>query len=145
MTAAPGMDSEPRATAAPRTLYRSRTNRRFAGVCGGIAEYFGSDPTAVRLLTVILAILTGIVPLFVIYLIAAVIVPEGGEGTPIAAGWSAPRVAPGQGGLIVGAVLIGVGVLALLNRTFNVEWDLLWPVALVVLGGAILLAALRND
>jgi hypothetical protein len=54
-------------------------------------------------------------------------------------------VAPGQGGLIVGAVLIGVGILALLNRTFNVEWDLLWPVALVVLGGAILLAALRND
>jgi len=31
-----------------KRLYRSRTNRTLAGVCGGIAEYFDWDPTFVR-------------------------------------------------------------------------------------------------
>ena len=35
-----------------KRLYRSSQNRMIAGVCGGIAEYFGIDPTLVRLLAV---------------------------------------------------------------------------------------------
>ncbi|GAA1815965.1 PspC domain-containing protein [Planosporangium flavigriseum] len=42
-----------------RKLYRSLTNRTFAGVCGGIAEYSNMDPTIVRVLFVILAFFTG--------------------------------------------------------------------------------------
>ncbi|MCW2640857.1 MAG: hypothetical protein JWP76_3163 [Dactylosporangium sp.] len=42
-----------------RKLYRSRTNRMFAGVCGGIAEYSNMDPTIVRVLMVILTFFTG--------------------------------------------------------------------------------------
>lgn len=38
------------ATNQPRRLYRSRTNRSIAGVCGGIGEYFNIDPVLVRLL-----------------------------------------------------------------------------------------------
>lgn len=42
-----------------RKLYRSRTNRTLAGVCGGIAEYSNLDPTIVRVLMVALAFFTG--------------------------------------------------------------------------------------
>ncbi len=42
-----------------RKLYRSRTDRKIAGVLGGIAEYANVDPTAMRVLFVVLAFLTG--------------------------------------------------------------------------------------
>jgi phage shock protein C len=42
----------------PRRLYRSRRNRVFMGVCGGIAEYFDLNPTGVRLLYCLLTSLT---------------------------------------------------------------------------------------
>jgi phage shock protein PspC (stress-responsive transcriptional regulator) len=31
-----------------RKLYRSRTDRKLAGVCGGLAQYFNADPTLIR-------------------------------------------------------------------------------------------------
>lgn len=37
-----------------KRLYKSRTDRKIFGVCGGIAEYFNIDPTVVRLIVVIL-------------------------------------------------------------------------------------------
>jgi phage shock protein PspC (stress-responsive transcriptional regulator) len=43
----------------PRKLYRSRTDRKIAGVIGGLAEYAGVDPTAARVLFLILAVVTG--------------------------------------------------------------------------------------
>lgn len=42
-----------------KKLYRSKNNRRVAGVCGGIAEYFDIDPTLVRLLTLLFILLGG--------------------------------------------------------------------------------------
>lgn len=59
-----------------KRLYRSRTKKMIAGVCGGIAEYFGIDETLVRLATAFLAAVTGIVPGVVFYLVAAIIMPE---------------------------------------------------------------------
>ena len=49
-SAPPAATPTPGAASEPRRLFRSRTDRMFAGVCGGIAETYGSDPTAVRLL-----------------------------------------------------------------------------------------------
>ena len=43
----------------PRKLYRSRTNRQVAGVCGGLAQYFNLDATLIRILFVVLAVLGG--------------------------------------------------------------------------------------
>lgn len=57
-----------------KKLYRSRKNRKIAGVCGGIAEYFGWDPTIVRLGAVIMTILWGAG--FWAYIIAWAVVPE---------------------------------------------------------------------
>ena len=57
----------------PKRLYKSKTNRVICGVCGGIGEYFGIDPTIVRLLCVLLGCTgTGVI----LYIIAAIIMPE---------------------------------------------------------------------
>jgi phage shock protein PspC (stress-responsive transcriptional regulator) len=45
-----------------KRLYLSSTDKKLAGICGGIAEYIDLDPTIVRLLTVILALITAVVP-----------------------------------------------------------------------------------
>jgi phage shock protein C len=57
-----------------RTLYRSRSNRQLAGVCGGLAQYFNIDPTLVRVLFVVFAVLGG--PGLVVYLVLWIVVPE---------------------------------------------------------------------
>ncbi len=57
-----------------KRLYRSRKERRIAGVCGGIAEYLAIDPTLVRILWVLLALAGG--PGVLLYIIMAAVVPE---------------------------------------------------------------------
>jgi phage shock protein C len=47
------------AMAQPRKLYRSRTDRKLAGVCGGLAQYLNTDATLIRVLFVVLAVLGG--------------------------------------------------------------------------------------
>jgi len=128
----------------PAGLRRSRRDRVLAGVCGGIAEAYGSDPTAVRVLAVIIAILTGIVPMLVIYLAAAVLIPEATEGEASHEPAIRRRLEPGHGALVVGAVLIIAGVAALANELLRVEWDVLWPIALVGVGGALVVLAMRR-
>ncbi|HEY1063902.1 MAG TPA: PspC domain-containing protein [Candidatus Saccharimonadales bacterium] len=56
-------------------LYRSRKQKQFAGVCGGLAEYFEADVTMIRLLWVMVTILTGIIPGLLAYIVAAAVVP----------------------------------------------------------------------
>ena len=60
----------------PRPLRRSRANRMFGGVCGGIAEYFDWDPTLVRVGYVLLSILAAGFPGFLVYVILWIIIPE---------------------------------------------------------------------
>jgi phage shock protein C len=57
-----------------RKLYRSRSNRVLAGVCGGLAEYFSVDVTLVRVAFVVLTVLGGAGPL--IYLAMWIVVPS---------------------------------------------------------------------
>lgn len=149
MTASPTIDQPigftepPESSTAHRRFFRSSTNRVFAGVCGGIAEHFGSDPTAVRLLTAVLAVVTGIFPMLILYLFAAVLVPEraGSTATPRAPGVS---ITAGQGGLIIGIIFVVVGVAGLANELFRVNWDVLWPVGLIAVGAAVLFGALTR-
>ncbi len=60
-----------------RRLYLSQTDKKIAGVCGGIAEYLNIDSTLVRLAVIFLAFVTAVFPVLVTYLIAWVIIPEG--------------------------------------------------------------------
>ena len=66
-----------------RRLTRSASDAKIAGVCGGLAEYFGVDATPIRLLWVILSILCGAVIGGVIaYVIAWVIIPKRNDLLP---------------------------------------------------------------
>lgn len=58
-----------------KRLYRSTTDRKIAGVCGGIAEYFDIDPTIVRVIAVLL-LLPGGLPGFIPYVLFWIIVPN---------------------------------------------------------------------
>ena len=56
-----------------KRLYRSLTDRKFAGVAGGIAEYFVMDPLLIRLAFVVLAFTGGG---FLIYIVMWIVTPE---------------------------------------------------------------------
>lgn len=66
----------------PKQLRRSRTGRMIAGVCAGIAEYFGIDANLVRLVLVIVTFFGGAGVL--IYLIGWALIPEADADTSIA-------------------------------------------------------------
>lgn len=59
-----------------KRLYRSKTNRIFAGICGGLGEYLDVDPVMLRLVWTLIVVFTGIFPGVIAYFIAIFIVPE---------------------------------------------------------------------
>jgi phage shock protein C len=82
-------------------LHRSRDERMFAGVAGGVAERFDLDPSLVRVVWVILMFLSGGL-FFLLYVAMAIVVPEAPAGPDRWAAWSAgypsasaPAPAPG--------------------------------------------------
>ena len=56
-----------------KRLYRSRTDRKIAGVCGGMAQYFGWDPVIPRIVLLVLILGAGIGPLA--YIICWIAIP----------------------------------------------------------------------
>ena len=66
-----------------KVLVRSRKGRMVAGVCAGLAEYFGTDVTLVRVIAAVIAVITGGAGVLA-YLVAWAIIPEEGEKTSIA-------------------------------------------------------------
>lgn len=59
-----------------KKLYRSNHDVMLSGVLGGLAEYFNIDSTLVRLIFVVLLIFTAGLPLTVLYIAAAIIIPK---------------------------------------------------------------------
>jgi phage shock protein C len=59
-----------------KKLTKDTSDKKISGVCSGIAKYFDIDPTLVRVLTVLLIIVTGLVPGLIVYIIAALIMPQ---------------------------------------------------------------------
>lgn len=57
-----------------KKLYKSNTNKMICGVCGGLGEFFGIDPTLIRLIWAIAGLAGGAG--IIAYLIAAVIIPN---------------------------------------------------------------------
>ena len=152
-----------------RRLYRSRRDSVLGGVAGGVAEYLDVDPSIVRIIWVVLAIVTG--GLFLLlYIVMWVVVPESsGPGVPppppgmagnpppaataepgaAAPAWSGEpprhRAGPSNGGLIFGLILIGLGVWFLIDDYLpNFDRRFVWPVALVVVGLVLLVIAMRR-
>ncbi len=144
-------------------LYRSRTNSVLGGVCGGLGNYLKLDPTLVRLVFIVLALIDGIGIL--IYLVLWLITPLEGQAEtgdlPETARANVDEIADRarsvgedvrrtvataspQAGVVIGAVLIGLGVIFLL-QSLNLAWlwwlnfDVLWPLVLIVVGAVLLL------
>ncbi len=151
-----------------RRLYRSETEKVLGGVAGGVSEYLDVDPSIVRVVWAVLALITGGV-FFVLYIVMWIVVPlapesamppggdasAGAGGDPNAPGaaspgWISPpprraRRHSGGGSWIVGLSLIGLGFYFLAREAFpDVNIDRLWPLGLVLLGVVLLLGALRR-
>jgi phage shock protein C len=146
-------------------LYRSRTNSVLAGVCGGIAEYFQVDPSAVRIVTALLIIPGGLS--IWVYILAALIIPkeplssaehrasqdykivdEEGNVTRVYQDTPYDEHAedshtPKNAAIVFGLVLIGIGVLVFLRRFlpyFHIPYYITQAIfpALLILGGVFL-------
>ena len=209
-------------------LYRSVDDRVLGGVCAGLADRLDLDPALVRIGYAILALVTGIVPLLVLYVIMVVVIPEepswagvrpvvpqtagpawpvGGApagttaagapadpsvaetsaapGTPTSPpapadpaaipGWIPPSYSAGWDGgswrdqrradraarradraarraerrddpvpaIIGGIFLVGLGAYFLLRNTLDIDWGVVWPVAVIAFGVVVLIAAFR--
>lgn len=57
-------------------LQRSRKHRMIAGVCGGLAEWLGWDPTVVRIAYVLGSVLSAAFPGLVVYIVLWIVMPE---------------------------------------------------------------------
>lgn len=71
----PTISPEPR-TPFFRRLYRSRTHRMIAGICGGIAERLDLDSMFVRIAAIVLTLCTGGIPFFLTYIAGIFLIPE---------------------------------------------------------------------
>ena len=72
-----------------KRLYRSHDGRIVAGVCAGLADYFGVDPTLVRLAFALFTIFGGAGIL--LYLCAWIVIPEQSDGSSIAENFVSKR------------------------------------------------------
>jgi len=71
-------------------LYRSRTDRMIAGVCGGLARWLGWSSTVVRVLYVALSVLSAAFPGILIYLLLWIVMPQQGisrDSEPVGSGF----------------------------------------------------------
>lgn len=110
-----------------RRIYRSQDDRVIGGVAGGIASYLGVDPVLIRISFVALAFAVVGIPM---YIIGWVIIPEApADGEPSSAG----RTDDFSGRIIVGTVMVGLGVLLLLDMFLPIR-RAVWPIALIVIG-----------
>jgi phage shock protein C len=145
-------------------LYRSRYDRVFSGVAGGVAERLDADPSIIRIVWAVLIFLTGGLALLV-YIVMAIVVPERPADIPARspdpatagspAAWTAPaapaaprparredRTDRTRVGLIGGLALIGIGAIFLARELIPAfDFDLLWPVLLIGLGIVLLVVA----
>ena len=61
-----------------KKLYRSKSDRKIAGVCSGIAKYFELDPSVIRLLWILLTVFGG--QGLIAYIICALVLPDEPDG-----------------------------------------------------------------
>ena len=122
-----------------KRLERSRSDRMLAGVCGGLARYFELSPALYRVGFVVLTLLGGAGIL--IYLAAALVIPEEGKADSIAAqALRERRERPWQ---VIGLGLVAVAIAVLLSRaTLWPRGDAAW--VLVLLAGAVVLWTQRR-
>ncbi|MCB9490962.1 MAG: PspC domain-containing protein [Dehalococcoidia bacterium] len=123
-----------------RRLTRSRRDDWFGGVAGGLAEYFDTDPTLIRILFVIAAIVTSGFAI-VAYIVAWIVIPEEGaeEGEEPGVPRRRRHRHGGLGAIIWGGILIIGGTIVLLAQ---LDLDIDLPPFEVGLSAALILVGL---
>lgn len=124
-----------------KRLYRSKTNKVLAGVCGGMGEYFGLDPNIIRLLAVLLFFAKGLGLL--VYIAAWILIPLRPEGEEAD---RAAEIDHTWGAYLPGVLLIGLGLVLLMREFWYwFDWDIVWPVLFIIGGVAVILYGRRNS
>lgn len=122
-----------------RRVRRSRTDRVFGGVCGGLGRYLNVDPILLRIAAVALALSGGLGVLA--YLIAWLVIPEENGTEPAT---PTPGVNRHGVAVVVGASLVALGALLLVQQV--VPWfssAIFWPIVIVAVGVAVVFSARR--
>lgn len=132
-----------------RRLYRLPEQGQLTGVAAGLGDYFNIDPTVVRVLIVALAFLTDGLAVLAYFLLALILPTRDGKGATSSQRFRS--FAQGTGGqqsasnarnwLGVGLIVIGGWFLIsqLWPGLIDIQFDILWPLALIAIGGFILL------
>ena len=143
-------------------LTRSRSDKIFGGVLGGIASYFSFDPVWVRLGFVAFAFLVNTGAAFIAYIIALIIMPHDDNEIIVQSADETAETGETQEvkfekpkdnslTVLIGLSLILIGSVFLLEQLFNLEvWShfryyyseikrYVWPVILILVGGMIIL------
>lgn len=140
-------------------LFRSRTDKVFGGVAGGIAKSLNTDPSIVRLIFALLVVFGG--GGLLIYLIMWIAIPEEPlefyqniEGTDSTAnehvteqentpyGMDIPKRKGNQGALIGGLIMIAIGLIFLADRFLpRIHLGDLWPLVIVIAGLALIFSS----
>jgi phage shock protein C len=152
-------------------LYRDKSKGVIAGVCAGLAEYFGATPVLLRLIFVLLAFSGG--PAALAYIILWIILPDKSTlGIPhqdtlrhnvqdiqsqarslakelqgALGGRRDAPVAPSHRILWLGAILIVIGLVSLFDTLNLLSWfhpDMLWATALILAGVVMLSRAVHT-
>lgn len=125
-------------------IYRSPRERILAGVAGGLAEQWNTDPSLVRLVWVLLVPLSGGLALLA-YIAMAIIVPEAPVDSAVRV-TSRPAGRPGSAQLVAGTILVLLGVWFLLEAYVPAfDAGRFWPVGLIALGIIVLAFGFRGQ
>ena len=126
-----------------KKFQRDTQHKVIGGVCARLANYFDIDATLLRLLLAFLILFAGTG--FWLYIILWIVMPAGriepsSDGVETFVPETTQEPKNNRGSMIVGLTLIGLGALGLLHRfvpEFN--WQMVWPIALIVLGLVLIL------
>ena len=126
-----------------KKFQRDTQHKVIGGVCAGLANYFDIDATLLRLLLAFLILFAGTG--FWLYIILWIVMPAGriepsSDGVETFVPETTQEQKKNRGSMIVGLTLIGLGALGLFHRfvpEFN--WQMVWPIALIVLGLVLIL------
>lgn len=117
-----------------KRLQRNTQNKVIAGVCSGLADFFGIDVALMRVIFILLLVAgySG----FLIYLILWIVMPKANHAENQSYDNAESTVAQsGKGSWIAGVILIAIGTLCLLDDFLpKFDWSTIWPVLLIVLG-----------
>ena len=136
-------------TTMEKKFQRDTQHKVIGGVCAGLGNYFDIDATLLRLLMAFMFLLAGTG--FWLYIILWIVMPAGriepsSDGVETFVSETTQEPKNNRGSMIVGLTLIGLGALGLLHRfvpEFN--WQMIWPIALIVLGLVLILPKIQKS